>query len=57
VTYHNPDLAFGPARCFVPVCIRHKHGFYGGPAGYQEMPKSEAKERAPITLLAPTKPK
>jgi len=31
-----PDFTFGPPRRFVPVCILHPHGFYGGPCGYEE---------------------
>ena len=29
-------LTFGPRRYWRPICIRHPHGFYGGPAGYEE---------------------
>lgn len=32
---------FGPPRYFRLVCIRHPHGFYGGPAGYEEVPATE----------------
>ena len=30
------DLRIGRPRFFRPVCIQHRHGFYGGPAGYEE---------------------
>ena len=43
-------MRFGPPRHFVPVCIRHKHGYYGGPAGYQEMSKELAR-RTPLIIL------
>jgi len=29
-------FTYGPTRYFVPVCILHPHGFYGGPCGYEE---------------------
>ena len=29
-------LTFGPRRYWRPICIRHPHGFYGGPVGYEE---------------------
>ena len=51
--HNNPQLRFGPRRYFVPISIRHPHGYYGGPAGYQEMRQGEAKERAPIILKTP----
>ena len=49
------QFTLGPSRYFVPICIRHPHGFYGGPAGYQEIrDKAEAEARAPIVLEAET---
>ena len=30
-------MTFGPPRFFVPICIRHRHGFIGGSVGYQEV--------------------
>ena len=49
MTTHD-KLTLGPARYFVPICVRHPHGFYGGPAGYQEMSKSLAVKSAPIII-------
>ncbi len=38
-------------RHFVPVCIRHAHGFYGGPTCYQEMLSREmARRLSPIVI-------
>lgn len=37
MTGTNTKLTIGVARYFVPVCIRHSHGYYGGPAGYEEV--------------------
>lgn len=48
--HHNPNLRFSGRRYFAPICIRHKHGYYGGPAGYREMSLMEAKVRSPIIL-------
>uniref|UniRef100_A0A6M3LWG8 Uncharacterized protein n=1 Tax=viral metagenome TaxID=1070528 RepID=A0A6M3LWG8_9ZZZZ len=46
----------GHTRYFVPICIRGPNGFYGGPAGYQEIrDRAEAESRAPI-ILEPGKP-
>ena len=28
-------LTFGLPIHFSPVCVRHRHGFYGGPIGYE----------------------
>ncbi len=47
---HNPDLRFGQTIHLVPICIRHEHGFYGGPSGYQVIPRKEAWERSSIIL-------
>ncbi len=41
-------MDFSLPRYFVPICIRHQHGFYGGPAGYQEMTKAMARAWSPI---------
>ena len=49
--YMSMPLIFGHPRYFVPVCIKHKHGFYGGPAGYQEMTREVALEKSPIILI------
>ncbi len=47
----NLRITFGPRTQFVPVCIRHKHGYYGGPVGYQEIRDPvEAKARGCIEL-------
>ncbi len=46
----NPELRFGQTIHLVPICVRHEHGFYGGPAGYQVMPRNEAMKRCPIIL-------
>ncbi len=47
----NPKLQFGATTYFVPICIRHAHGYLGGPAGYQAMTVwSMAKEASPIVL-------
>jgi hypothetical protein len=44
-------MRFGRPTYFVPICIQHPHGFYGGPAGYQEIRnKAEAIDAAPIVL-------
>ncbi len=47
---HNPNLRFGRTIHLVPICIRHEHGYYGGPAGYQVMPRNEAWEQSSIIL-------
>ena len=47
------EFRFGSARYFVPICIRHSHGFYGGPAGYQEMTRQLAKAFSPIIIETP----
>ena len=36
-------LTFGPTRYFVPVCVRHPHGFLGGPRGYEERQPDDAR--------------
>jgi len=33
---NQDQFTFGPARRYVPVCIRHDHGFEAGPSGYVE---------------------
>jgi len=35
-------LILGPARRFVPICIRHPYGFIGGPSGYVESETAKA---------------
>lgn len=40
--------SFGPPRYFRPICIRHRHGYYGGPAGYEETDDPQAKPRTLI---------
>ena len=42
-------MRFGPPRYFRPVCIRRRHGFYGGPAGYEEVTGAE-KDAGPVIL-------
>lgn len=54
MTTPAPELRFGPARYFVPICIRYPHGFQGGPAGYQEMARNLAREQSPIILVLQT---
>ncbi len=49
---HNPNLRFGRTIHLVPICIRGPHGYYGGPAGYQQMPAMEAQKRKRIILDA-----
>ena len=46
-----PQLRFGRAHYWVPICILHPHGFYGGPAGYQEMSFNLARKQSPIILV------
>ncbi len=54
---HNPDLRFGRTIHLVPICIRHEHGHYGGPAGYQVMTQNRmARVAAPIILPPPPVP-
>ena len=36
------EIDYGPPRYFVPICIQHEHGFFGGPMGYLEMPRDWA---------------
>ena len=36
-------LTLGRTRLFRPICIQHPHGFYGGPAGYEETTDPSAK--------------
>ena len=36
-------FTYGPARYFVPVCVRHPHCFLGGPDGYEETEDKDAK--------------
>ena len=36
-------FTFGPTRYFVPVSVRHPHGFLGGPRGYEETEDKDAK--------------
>jgi hypothetical protein len=33
---NQDQFTVGPPRRYVPVCIRHAHGFEGGPSGYIE---------------------
>lgn len=52
-----PQLRFGPPTYFVPTCVRHRYGFYGGPAGYQQMTdRRMARVAAPIILPPPPIP-
>lgn len=47
------QFTFRAPTYFVPICIRHEHGYYGGPAGYQEIrDKAEAARRGAIELIA-----
>ena len=39
------DLTFGKPRYYRPVCIRHPHGYIGGPAGYEETDDPHAEPR------------
>jgi len=42
-------MTFGPPKLYRPVCIRHPHGFYGGPAGYE---RTEDPNSGPLILVA-----
>ena len=53
---HNPDLRFGRTIYLVAISIRGPHGFYGGPAGYRQMPKADALKRLHIIDDARTRP-
>ena len=35
-------MTLGPARRFIPICVRHPHGFIGGPSGYVESETAKA---------------
>ena len=41
------QMTFGPPVLFRPVCIRHPHGYYGGPAGYE---RTGDKNAGPLVL-------
>jgi len=45
---NSNDRTVGPRRYFVPVCIRTKLGFIGGPSGYCETTEENAKGARPI---------
>ena len=44
-------ITLGPPRYFLPVSVRHPHGFYGGPIGYEEVMEEEL-PKGPIMIEA-----
>jgi len=52
MTAPTPKLTLGPARYFVPVCVRTPLGFVGGPSGYHEVTEAEARDAGPIVVKA-----